>query len=245
MLQKTKGLVMRTVKYGETSLIVTIFTELFGIQSYLLNGVRTSKLKNSFQPAQFQPSALLDLVVYHQERKNLQRIKESRWAILYENIFHDMYKNAVALFMVELLQKCVKQPEPQPELFYFMEDALIVLDKSTPVINANLPIFFALHLSHFFGFRMADGFSLENDILDLKEGLFVAAVPDHQQWVGKPVSEIISMFLRAQHPHDTSEIRLKQDLRRSVLDACLRYFAFHTTDFGQLKSLPVLQSIFD
>ena len=147
---------MRTVKYGETSLIVTVFTELFGIQSYLLNGVRTSKLKNSFQPAQFQPSALLDLVVYHQERKNLQRIKESRWAILYENIFHDMYKNAVALFMVELLQKCVKQPEPQHELFYFMEDALIVLDKSTPVINANLPIFLhcIFHIFLDFGWQM-------------------------------------------------------------------------------------------
>jgi DNA repair protein RecO (recombination protein O) len=244
MLQKTKGIVMRSVKYGETSLIVTMFTELFGIQSYLLNGVRTTKPKNSFQPGQFQPSAVLELIVYHQEKKNLQRIKECKWAILYEHIFQDMYKNAVALFMVEMLQKCLKQPDPQPDLFYFMEDALNALDKSSPVVNANFPIFFALHLSHFFGFRMEDDYSLECDILDLKEGEFVSIMPDHQQWVGKPVSEIISGFLKAQQPADTGELRLNQETRRSVLDACLRYYAFHTTEFGQLKSLPVLQSIF-
>ncbi len=245
MLHKTKGIVMRSVKYGETSLIVTIFTELFGIQSYLLNGVRTSKLKNSFQPGQFQPSAILELVVYHQEKRNLQRIKECRWAILYENIFQDMYKNAVALFMVEMLQKCLKQPDPQPDLFYFMEDALNGLDKSSPMVNANLPIFFALHLSHFFGFRMEDGYSNESYILDLKEGEFVSVTPDHQQWVENPVSEIISSFLKAQQPADTAEIKLNQEVRRTVLDACLRYYTFHTTEFGQLKSLPVLQSIFN
>src|SRR5205085_7273201 len=127
-LHKTKGIVLRTVKYGDTSLIVAIFTELFGIQSYLVNGVRTSTKKGSGKANLFQPAAILDLIVYHNELKNLHRIKEFKWDHLYQHIFSDIKKNGVALFMVELLTKCLKQPESNPDLFYFMEDSLVHLD---------------------------------------------------------------------------------------------------------------------
>ncbi|MFL5786527.1 MAG: recombination protein O N-terminal domain-containing protein [Flavisolibacter sp.] len=36
MIHKTKGIVLRTVKYGETSLVVTMFTELLGLQYYIV-----------------------------------------------------------------------------------------------------------------------------------------------------------------------------------------------------------------
>ena len=106
-LHKTKGIVLKTVKYGETSIIVTIFTELFGIQSYLVNGVRTSTKKGTGKANLFQPSAILDLVVYHNDLKHLNRIKEFKWATIYQHILSDVSKNAVALFMVELLTKCL------------------------------------------------------------------------------------------------------------------------------------------
>jgi DNA repair protein RecO (recombination protein O) len=82
-LHKTRGIVLRTVKYGETSIIVTIFTELFGVQSYLVNGVRTSTKKGSGKASMFQPAAILELVVYHNELKHLNRIKEFKWAVMY------------------------------------------------------------------------------------------------------------------------------------------------------------------
>src|SRR5580765_8062709 len=116
-LHKTKGIVLRAVKYGETSLIVTIFTELFGVQSYLVNGVRTSSKKGSGKASLFQPSAIFDLVVYHNDLKQLQRIKEFRWDYLYQHVLSDIRKNAIATYMVELLTKCLKQPEGHPDLF--------------------------------------------------------------------------------------------------------------------------------
>src|SRR5580658_7230159 len=126
-LHKTKGIVLRIVKYGETSLVVTIYTELFGVQSYLVNGVRTSSRKGPGKANLFQPAAILDLVVYHNELKNLQRIREFKWDVLYQQIFFSVLKNSVALFMVELLQKCLREPEPNPGLFYFIEDAFLHL----------------------------------------------------------------------------------------------------------------------
>ncbi len=140
---KTRGIVLRTVKYGETSLIVTIFTELFGVQSYIVNGVRTSTKKGTGKANLFQPTAILDLVIYHNELKHLNRIKEFKWHYLYKHIFSDVPKNAVALFMIELVTKCLKQPEPNPELFEFCEDAFIHLDESSGSVMANFPLFFA------------------------------------------------------------------------------------------------------
>src|SRR5689334_19798454 len=169
-LHKTKGIVLRTVKYGETSVIVTIYTELFGIQSYIVNGVRTASKKGAGRANLFQPAAILELVVYHNELKNLQRIKEFRWSFLYRHIFFDILKNAVALFMVELLQKTLKQPESNPDLFYFIEDAFLHLDEADEQVVGNYPLFFALHLATFYGFRFSDSYSSTYSWLDLQEG---------------------------------------------------------------------------
>ena len=121
-LYKSKGIVLRTVKYAETSLIVSIYTELFGLQSYLVNGVRTSSKKGPGRANLFQPAAILDMVIYHQDSKNLQRIREFKWGHLYQNLFSDVIRHSVGLFMIEILQKCIRQPEPHPELFHFIED---------------------------------------------------------------------------------------------------------------------------
>src|ERR1043165_1144267 len=109
MIQKTKSIVLRSVKYGETSLVVTMFTELFGLQSYMVNGIRMASKKSGGGKAMFfQPAAILDLVAYHNEFNNLQRIREYKWDYLYQNVLSDVRKNSVALFMVELLSKCLK-----------------------------------------------------------------------------------------------------------------------------------------
>jgi DNA repair protein RecO (recombination protein O) len=245
MLQKTRGLVIRSVKYGETSLVVTMFTELFGLQSYMVSGVRKESLKAGMRASQFQPATLLEMVVYHHERHKLQRIKECQWAVLYQQIFSDIRKNAVALFMVELLQKCLKQPDPQPELFHFMEDVLQGLDQASPMVAANIPIYFALHLSHFFGFRMQDTYDEENMMLDLREGIFVNEPPAHQYWTGNQVSFTVSQFLKALQPDELEQIPMNRDGRRLMLDTCLQYYALHVSDFGTLRSLPVLQEVLE
>jgi DNA repair protein RecO (recombination protein O) len=245
MLQKTRGLVIRSVKYGETSLVVTMFTELFGIQSYMVSGVRKESVKAGMRASQFQPATLLDMVVYHHQKHNLQRIKECQWAVLYQQIFSDIRKNAVALFMVELLQKCLKQPDPQPELFHFMEDVLQGLDQATPMVAANIPIYFALHLSHFFGFRMQDTYNGENMMLDLREGIFVNEPPAHLHWAGSQLSFTVSQFLKALQPHELEQIPMNRDGRRLLLDTCLQYYALHVSDFGSLRSLPVLQEVLE
>lgn len=240
---KTKGIVLKTVRYGETSIIAAIFTELFGLQSYIINGVRVASKKGSGRANLFQPAAMLDLVVYHNEMKNLQRIREFGWGHVYDNIFFSVFKNSVALFMIELLQRTLKQPEPNPPLFHFSEDAFLHLDSASDDIVGNFPLYFALHLSGFYGFRFADKYSETANFLDLQEGEFVTERPLHSYYLDQEHSRIISHLLKVMHPSELGQIRLNQETRRILLHAIETFYALHIQDFGTLKTLPVLEAV--
>lgn len=242
-LHKTKGIVLRTVKYGETSVIVTIFTELFGVQSYMVNGVRTSTKKGTGKASLFQPTAILDLVVYHNELKHLNRIREFKWGYLYKNILSDVKKNAVGLFMVELLTKCLKQPESNPALFHFAEDAFLHLDEADEAVTANFPLFFSLHLPQFFGFRISDNYRHSTPFLDLQEGNFSAEQPRHPYFLEDKQAEVSSQLLKVMRPGELGDIRLNHDFRRNLLIAYENYYRLHIQDFGTMKTLPVLREI--
>ena len=242
-LHHTKGIVLRTVKYGETSVIVTILTSLLGVQSYLVNGVRTSTKKGSGKANLFQPSAILEMVVYHNDLKQLQRIKEFRWGSLYQHILSDVKKNAVALFMVELLTKCLKQPEANTALFHFAEDAFLHLDIAPDAIAANFPLFFALHLPVFFGFRISDNYSDSRSYLDLQEGDFVKEQPRHPHFLEDKQAFITSQLLKVQQPEELKDIKLNHEFRRNLLFAYEVYYKLHVQDFGNMRTLPVLKEI--
>lgn len=243
MIHKTKGIVLRSIKYGETSLVVTIFTELFGVQSYLVNGVRTSPKKGTPKATLFQPAAILDLVAYRNEFKNLQRLKEFKWSYLYQHILSDVKKNAVALFMIELLGKCLKQPEANAELFYFAEDALQHLDNANETVTANFPLFFALHLAVFFGFRIADEFSENIHYLDLEEGRFVEEQPVHAHYLQDREAAAVSHILKIMQPGELQELALNQQMRRRIIQGLEEYYILHIPDFGTMKTLSVLREI--
>lgn len=246
MTHKTKGIVLRTVKYGETSVVTTIFTEKFGIQTYLVNGVRTSQKKGS-KAAMVQPASILDMEVYHNELKGMQRIKEFNWHIIYEELLSDVIKNSIAVYVIELLNKTLKQPEANDDLFNFCEDSFLFLDKAAVADAANFALFFSLQLPQFMGFKIQSptpGFETEEEIyLDLKEGIFTLDKPEHHYFIqGEPVKHTIEL-LKVIHPDDLKEIKLNKDIRRNLLMAYQQYYALHLQDFGQMKTMKVLQEV--
>lgn len=234
---------MRAVKYGDTSVIVTVFTELFGVQSYIVNGVRSAKKSSTISMGHLQPGNLLDMVVYHHEKGTLQRIKDCRLLFHGQNLDENMTRNAVLLFMVELLQKCLKQPDPQPDLFYFLEDIMLGLNNASPVQTANLPLFFMLHLSHFFGFRLMDNYAENCTILDLHEGQFVQDAPVHNLYLEKSFSKLLADLLRVMQISELEQFQLNRQVRNELIDKLSDFYALHVQPFGALKSLPVLRTL--
>ena len=246
MTHKTKGIVLRTIKYGETSLVATIYTELFGIQTYLINGVRKQQKKGS-KAIMLQPSAILDLEVYHNELKSLQRIKECNWSVVYDNLLSDVIRNSIVTFMVELLYKILKQPETNPELFYFCEDAFMNLDEAEPAIAANFALYFSLQLPQFFGFKIQSPEPEKNHsreiYLDLKEGIFVYEKPLHANFIQGDLALHTAELLKVMHPSELNQIKLNKETRRILLTAYQQYYSLHLQDFGQMKTLKLLQEV--
>lgn len=242
MLHTTKGIVLRAVKYGDTSLIVSIYTELFGIQSYIVNGVRSEK-KGGTKAGMFQPAAILDMVVYHQEPKNLHRIKEYKWSYLYKAIYAGIIKTTLVMYMMELLQRCLKQPESNGELYAFVESSLIHLDQADDATAANYALHFTLALASYLGFRIGGRYSVRTPVLDLQEGSFTSEKPTHGYFLDGYLSEATDHLLEAETEDALRAIRLNRDLRRTLLLAYQSFYMLHVSDFGQLRSLQVLQDI--
>jgi DNA repair protein RecO (recombination protein O) len=158
-------------------------------------------------------------------------------------VLSDVTKNAIALYMVELLQKCLKQPENNTELFEFVEDALMLLDRSDDAVAANFPVYFGLQLAQFFGFTIRNTYTDVKNILDLQEGIFTEIPPHHSHYLKGEHSLQISELMKALHPEELSQIRMNKFLRRDLLIALQTFYSFQMPDFGVMKTLPILQEI--
>src|SRR5690606_17834537 len=137
MLHKTQGITLKTTNYADNSIVAHIFTETFGMQSYLINGAKKPKVKLSANL--FQPLHPLELVVYHKHSSNLQRIKEAQQYPPLKSIPLDIVKSSVAIFLNEVLYKVFKQQSPDPYLFHFVQQSILWLDESkTNIANFHL-----------------------------------------------------------------------------------------------------------
>jgi len=242
MLHNTKGIVLRVTKYGDTSIILTAYTELFGVQQYMVKGVRVTSKKGANKGVFYQPAAILQMEVYHSPMKQLQMVKEVSWDFVYQNVYSDVLRNAVATYIVEVLQQTM-QPEPHPELFYLIEDTFKQLDKGGPQLVGNLPIYFLIHLSQTMGFGLQGKYTTTTSVLDVREGQFVEKVPAHPYFLEGAEAETASSFLQVQFYNDLENIVLSGTQRKKILELFQLSLSWHYKKFSDIKSLPILQEV--
>lgn len=220
MLHKTRGVVFRFTKYGETSIIVNIFTELFGLQGYIVNGVRSKAGKNRI--ALYQPLTLLDMVVYHRENASINRIKETKCLYPYQAIPMDIKKSAAAIFLNEVVNKTIKEESHAADLCTFMIDSFVTLDRMTEGVE-NFHLIFLLKLSRLLGFGAHN----------LNEVLGVRAADNETE---KILGDLI-----VSHYHDT--IAMTNTQRRDILDLLLKFYSDHIESLGEMRSVQVLREV--
>ena len=181
---------------------------------------------------------MLDMVVYHNQLKNLNFIKEYQWSYLYEEVLFDVVKNTVAMYVIEMLQHSLKQPEANTELFYLAEDTLKQLDKGSAALTANLPLYFSLHLGSELGFRIQGAYTLNTPVCDLYEGRFTSERPNHSYYLEGKSAMLTSQLLALHFYNELDTIHIERAMRRDLLILFQQYIALHVADFGEMKSLP-------
>ncbi len=242
MLQRTRGIILRSIKYGETSLINTIFTEQFGVESFLIQGVRTAKIKQQ-RAGILQPACLLEMVVYYKPHNQLQKLREYNPAYIYSSIQEEVVKNSIALFSAELLLRLLPERAPLPELFGFCFDYFRMLDAFPADETANLPLYFIIQISKTMGYGLKGRYSEQTPYLHLQEGGFSEHPPVIRPFVKEEDARLLVRFLNAENYAGLKDVTLHSDTRFLLLDWYIEFLRQHTQHLSQIKSLSVLRAI--
>jgi DNA repair protein RecO (recombination protein O) len=239
MLHKTRGIVFHTTDYSETSIVAKIYTEMFGVQSYLVNSVRKKNAKTRSNI--FQPLSLVEMVVYHKERGGLQRISEIRNTPQYRSIPFDVSKSSILLFLHEVLYRAIREEDSNPTLFEYLFSALQLLDVQSES-NPNFHLLFLLRLTRLLGFYPHGEYSQDSPIFNLQEGVYQSQFPPHPFYLTTPLSSRFGELVNACGDL-TAHCSLSSEEKRILIDRLLEYYRLHIDGFGEVRSHRVLEQV--
>ena len=240
MLAATEGIVLHFIKYGETSVIATIFTREFGRQSYIVNASRTRKSKN--KAGLLQPLFLVDLEVYQKQTREVQRIKEMKALHPYQNLPFDITKSTQAIFLAEMLYKTIHEEESYPELYDYIKSALLYFDLMENGWQ-NFHLYFLFRLTEYFGFMPDTRKTGFEGWLDLRKGEVVPFEPSHPLFANKDATEHL-IKLSLLKINELDHFKISRSMRETLLTVLVDYYQLHFDNLGEIKSLHVLKELF-
>lgn len=235
---KTRAIVLKAIKYGDNSLIVKLLTEQNGLQSFIIKGTYNKNAK--IRAALFQPLTLLD-IVSAKSRGDLSYLKEASVEYSYQTIPFNINKNAIVLFLCELLSKSIQEGETDLELFDFIHHSLIHLDELESNY-ADYPLKFALELSHFLGFSPNLSAYKPGFVFDLEEGCFRHDGSGITYIIDSQTSTLFFNLCRCSIFDDTS-LNLTNNERRQLLEVVITYYKMHIGGFTDMKSTDILKTV--
>lgn len=236
MLHSTRGIILKTFKYSENAVIVRIYTEKFGLRSYIIKGL-SGKKRQGKKPF-LQPLSLLNLIVYEKNSARLQNIKEIESVHAYTSIPFDIGKSTIVLFLNEVIYKSIIEEEPNVAMFDFIFNQMLALDINDESI-ADFHTKFLIEFSGFLGFMPHNSYSEQNKYFDLQEGCFVEQKPIHRNFMDCILSEKFNGLLC----RNNQKLFNQSVQRNELLEKIIQYYSLHIPAFGELKSFSILKQV--
>lgn len=240
MIEKTRAVVLHQLKYTDSGVIIRTYTREFGRQSMLIRGMRGKK--SGKHNVYLQPLFILDLDFYYKESRSVQMAKEFTVSYMPLNIYSDVIKSTIAVFLGEVLTSVLKEESPNYELFDYIENSVRYFDESRKDYS-NFHIAFLIGLSSFLGFEPGIRTSPGDRYFDLLNGIFVPVPPSHSDFADREISDLLAAFFPLSF--DTmGSLPLTGVMRNAVLETLVRYYAIHLPGLKKINSLGVLKEIF-
>jgi len=228
MLFKTEGVVLGFMKFRESSIITSIYTEQLGLQRYVVNGVRSKKSRINI--ALFQPLTLLNLVVYHKPDKDLHRISEIRCSHPFQRIPFEIKLITIALFISEVLIKSLKEDLKNPDLFRFLKKSIMVLD-SKGEGQENFHLQFLLKFPKYLGFQAESSEILIQELHDQGRNHNIS------------IQELDILNKLAIKGYQDSPQDVNNQMRRKFLKMLIEFYTLHNESFARINSPRILMEI--
>ena len=240
MLTKTQAIVLHSLKYGETRLIVDMFTRSQGRQSFIVSIPKS--VKGKIKKQLFQPLTLLEIESDLRPKLQLQKLSDIRLASPFSSIPFDPNKLSISLFIAEFLYYALRSEQHNEPLFDYIVNSIQWLDAQTDRF-ANFHLVFLMRLSRFLGFYPNLEHYQSGDYFDLRESVFLSTPPVHRDFLHPQEAEKIQLMMRMDFP-TMHLFRMSHQERNRLLEVSLIYYRLHLPDFPELKSVSVLQELY-
>ena len=239
MNDKTQGFVLQSIRYGDTSLIVKIYTLDYGLQTYMVKGVRGKASKN--RAAFFQPMTFLSFVQNSKPTNSgIGYIKDIELLYAYHSMAATLNKSAILIYLSDLLSHTLTQQERNESLYHFVFQSVEWLDL-VESDYANFPLYFTLELSRFLGFYPQANYS-DHRVFDMMEGRFVTTLPSHAYYLDETYSGLLSRMLNL-GIDELAEVPMTGLQRNALLDGILAFMRMHAPVLKGLHSHEVLKAV--
>ncbi|MCW3807580.1 DNA repair protein RecO [Plebeiibacterium marinum] len=241
MIESTRGIVLTHTKYAESSIISHIYTEHYGLQSYMINQVRSRKSKG--KTVFLQPLTLVNLEVYHSDKKTIHRIKDFKVSSPFSLIPFEPIRQSLAFFIAEVLNKALKHEDKLGnDLFDFLFHSICLMDDNIPGIQ-NFHLFLLFKLTQPLGFYPNFEEELEKVFFDLRKGMFTIHEPVHPNYMNVWQSKLLYK-LKSVDVNHLDQIELNGEQRTEFIEKMLDYYHLHLSGFSNIKSFKVLKDLF-
>ena len=239
-MHQSRAIVLRQIKYSETSLILKVYTEKEGLLSFIAKGVRGKKGK--LRSAQFQALNLIDLSYREARKSQLRQINDLKVIEPFTDLPFNPIKRTIAMFMAELIQNAIKEQEPNAKLFDFLYNSIHWIDLSKESYS-HFHLLFMMKFTKYLGFYpMLDGHK-DARYFDLQQGVFSRGEPTHSYFID---SERLSAWKQLINVklETINSLLLSNTLKRKLLQTMMLYYKLHLIHFKELNSHHILQSVF-
>ncbi|MFI3278333.1 MAG: DNA repair protein RecO [Rikenellaceae bacterium] len=237
---KGRGIVLHTLKYGDSSIIVHLLSDTLGRKSYIVHGAHGARSKGA-KMALFQPLYAVEFEGVTPSKGELHRFSEVRSAVVLQRIPYDFTRSTISLFIAEVLWRLVKEEESNAELFEFAWNSLLALDSIEEGV-ANFHLWFLANLSRQLGFFPGNEHS-DGAWFDIVDGIYTPAEPHHALKM-TPLSAEIFRDLTECDIQYLAEIGLNRTQRVEILGELLRFYDYHLDSINNVRSIEVLREVF-
>lgn len=237
---KARGVVLSTVKYGDSGMVVQMLTDRYGRQSYMVQGVRSGRGRGS-KMALFQPLFVLEFEGQESPHSDLHKMREVQNEIVFKSVPYDIRKSTMALFMAEVLYRLVGESEANEPLFDFVHSSICALDEIDEGV-ANFHLWFLANLSRYLGYFPGNEHQ-KGCWFDMREGLYTRTMPLHDHAMNEEEAELLRDLTEADL-ECLGEIPLNRDQRVAMLSRLVEYYSIHLDAIRSVRSIEILQEVF-
>jgi len=241
MYEKLKGVVLNTVRYNDTTSIVHIYTDQRGLMAFAVTqgASRTARLRN----AMLMPLSLVNIEARISPQRSLCRLREVQPSYPLVTLYSDPIKNAIAMFISELMTHVIQEVERNTALFRYLEQAVQLLEQLPTRDAANFHICYLYHLGAHLGIQPNVQTYQPGYWFDMTDGVFVSGVNNRHPHLRPEQAQVIYLLSRMTFANMT-RFRFTRDERNSVLDVILNYYKLHNASIGTLRSPDILRQLF-